>query len=330
MIKPGFQNTDSSKDISVGAKYNALKAARRASPPHKPTAGQSSLPLKFVNAEQMEHSDGVKSREASGQNRRLRTRICSQYGDGSKPSFQRISNSPNNEHRYLNIPDFQRGPDDINSLITESVIKVNEMIASATSNMAQNNDGGEVAYRPRMSSHSLEKQTFRGLVSQNKITTSSIIDEELPPVQVVTVKAAHLPPNPRANQLHKGLRMNLIESLGPGPDQGSKQVAKDLSQYQKKKFGSDNKPRDPNNQRHSQPEIKLQVRGKKAACAQTISNPVSINLFDTKFRNAFESGLDAADYPEDAEADAENLLCIEHDKNSHEGRSVHLNEVASK
>jgi hypothetical protein len=206
-----------------------------------------------MNTEKIEHSDGLKSREPSEQNRRLRPRIGSQYDDGSKPS-QRISNSPN---RHLNIPDFQRGPDDINSLITESVIKVNEMIASATSNMAQNNDGGEVGYRPRMSSHSLEKQTFRGLVSQNKVTTSSIIDEELPPVQVVTVKAGHLPANPRANQLHKGLRMNLIESLGPGPDHGSKQVAKDLTQYQKKKFGSDNKPRDPNQQRRSEPEIKL-------------------------------------------------------------------------
>lgn len=171
-----------------------------------------------MSTEKIEHSDGLKSREPSDQNRRLRPRIGSQYEDGSKPS-QRVSNSPN---RHLNIPDFQRGPDDINSLITESVIKVNEMIASATSNMAQNNDGGEVGYRPRMSSHSLEKQTFRGLVSQNKVTTSSIIDEELPPVQVVTVKAGHLPANPRANQLQKGLRMNLIESLGPGPDHGSK------------------------------------------------------------------------------------------------------------
>lgn len=203
MIMTGVQNTDSSKDINVGARYNPLRPARGQSPTVKPTAGQSSLPLKFMNTEKIEHSDGIRSREPSEQNRRLRPRIGSQYDDGSKPSHQRISNSPNNEYRYLNIPDYQRGPEDINSLITESVIKVNEMIASATSNMAQN--GGEVAYRPRMSSHSLEKQTFRGLVSQNKITTSSIIDEELAPVQVVTVKAGHLPPNPRANQLHKGV-----------------------------------------------------------------------------------------------------------------------------
>lgn len=109
--------------------------------------------------------------------------------------------------------------------------KVNEMIASAASNMAQNNDGGEVGYRPRMSSHSLEKQTFRGLVSQNRLTASSVVDEDLAPVQVVTVKAGHLPPNPRANQLQKGLRANLIESLGPGPDPGTKLVAKEMTQY---------------------------------------------------------------------------------------------------
>jgi hypothetical protein len=63
------------------------------------------------------------------------------------------------------LPEGARGHDDINSLITESVIKVNEMIASAASNIAQHNDGGEILYRPRMSSHSLEKQTVRGLVS---------------------------------------------------------------------------------------------------------------------------------------------------------------------
>ena len=32
----------------------------------------------------------------------------------------------------------------------------------------------------------------------------------------------------------------------------------------------------------------------------------------------------------DGEADGENLLCIEHDRNLPEGRSVHLNELASK
>jgi hypothetical protein len=89
------------------------------------------------------------------------------------------------------------------------------------------------------------------------MTASSVIDEELAPVQVVTVKPGHLPPNPRANQLQNGLRRNLVESLGAGPDQGSKLVAKDLTQYQKKKFGSDNKPRDPHLQRRAQPEIRL-------------------------------------------------------------------------
>ena len=68
----------------------------------------------------------------------------------------------------MHLPEFNRGPDDINSLIAESVIKVNEMIASATSNMALYNEALEGGYRPRMSSHSLEKQAIRGLASHNK------------------------------------------------------------------------------------------------------------------------------------------------------------------
>lgn len=107
-------------------------------------------------------------------------------------------------------------------------------------------------------------------------------------------------------------------------------MAKDLTQYQKKKFGSDNKPRDPNIQRHTEPGIKLQARGKKAPGVQTLSNPVSINLFDAKFKNAFESGLDAADYPEDRDPHGEHLVCLEQDKNSLEERSVRLNEFSSK
>ena len=57
---------------------------------------------------------------------------------------------------------------------------------------------------------------------------------------------------------------------------------------------------------------------------------MSINLFDTKFKNAFEIGMDTADYPEDGDPPEENLLCIDHDKQSLEERSTHLNQFPSK
>lgn len=200
------QNAESSKDINIGPSLHSLRPAGGPPPSLLPAAAHSPQGLLFLQPENREHSDGTKSR-APSEHSRLRPRIGSQYDDGSKPSFLRNSTSPT---RHANMPDFQRGPDDINSLIAESVIKVNEMIASATSNMAQNNDAGEGAYRPRMSSHSLEKQALRGLASHNKIANSSIIDDEVAPVRVVTVKAGHLPPNPRAHPLHSGLKLNLI------------------------------------------------------------------------------------------------------------------------
>lgn len=76
--------------------------------------------------------------------------------------------------------------------------------------------------------------------------------------------------------------------------------------------------------------MKLQLRSKKGPGAQTISNPVSINLFDTKFKNAFEIGLDTADYPEDGGPPEEHLLCLEHDKHSLEERSARLHPFPSK
>jgi len=90
------------------------------------------------------------------------------------------------------------------------------MIGSTATNIAQMNEQEGQAYLPRMSSHSLEKHLFKGrishhITSQRKLTCSAV-EEELPPVQVVTVTAGHFPPNPRAGGV---LRRELFASLGP-------------------------------------------------------------------------------------------------------------------
>lgn len=53
-------------------------------------------------------------------------------------------------------------------------------------------------------------------------------------------------------------------------------------------------------------------------------------LFNLEASTPFEIGLDCADYPEDIEANPENLLCLENDRNSEEERSLLINDYNSR